>query len=146
MVRRMESLRMNLEDRAAIITGANRGLGKAIATAFVEAGASVLLVARDGELLRKVEGELNSLSRRPRQYVFSLARDVSCAADCRDIIRKAHEKLPGFAILVNNAGIYGPMGLIEDIDWDAWVEAIQINLFGTVLMCRAIISGFRKQG
>jgi 3-oxoacyl-[acyl-carrier protein] reductase len=46
-------------------------------------------------------------------------------------------------ILVNNAGVYGPLGLIEDVDWDAWVHAIEVNLFGSILMCRALLPHFR---
>jgi NAD(P)-dependent dehydrogenase (short-subunit alcohol dehydrogenase family) len=49
-------------------------------------------------------------------------------------------------ILVNNAGVYGPIGRIEDNDWDEWMQAIRINLFGTVLMCRAILPHLREQG
>ena len=47
---------------------------------------------------------------------------------------------------MNNAGVYGPKGPIEEIDWSEWVQAIQINLFGTVLMCRTIIPHFRSRG
>jgi 3-oxoacyl-[acyl-carrier protein] reductase len=47
--------------------------------------------------------------------------------------------------LVCNAGIYGPMGRIEDVDWNEWVEAIRINLFGTVLCCRAVVPVMRNQ-
>jgi NAD(P)-dependent dehydrogenase (short-subunit alcohol dehydrogenase family) len=47
------------------------------------------------------------------------------------------------SILVNNAGVYGPKGAIEDVDLDEWVRAIEINLFGTVYMCRAVIPIFK---
>ncbi len=46
---------------------------------------------------------------------------------------------------MNNAGVYGPMGLIEDVDWDAWVRAIEINLFGSILMCRALLPHFKAR-
>jgi NAD(P)-dependent dehydrogenase (short-subunit alcohol dehydrogenase family) len=46
-------------------------------------------------------------------------------------------------VLVNNAGIYGPLGPIEEIDWEAWVQAIEINLFGSILMCRALLAHFK---
>ena len=46
---------------------------------------------------------------------------------------------------MNNAGVYGPMGSIEDVDWDAWVRAIEINLFGSILMCRALLPHFKAQ-
>ena len=45
-------------------------------------------------------------------------------------------------MLVNNAGIYGPKGYIEKINWNEWVKAIQINLFGSILLCRAVIPYF----
>jgi NAD(P)-dependent dehydrogenase (short-subunit alcohol dehydrogenase family) len=50
---------------------------------------------------------------------------------------------PQLHILVNNAGAYGPKGLIEDVNWESWVKAIEINLFGSVLLCRAVLPHFR---
>ncbi len=47
-------------------------------------------------------------------------------------------------VLVNNAGVYGPLGSIEEIDWQAWVQAIEINLFGSILMCRALLPHFKS--
>jgi 3-oxoacyl-[acyl-carrier protein] reductase len=78
--------------------------------------------------------------------VHIFAGDVSNPASCAAIVGRAQELLPDLAILVNNAGVYGPMGLIEDVDWDEWVEAIQINLFGTVMMCREVIPVLRRRG
>jgi 3-oxoacyl-[acyl-carrier protein] reductase len=143
---RREARVMNLAGRSAIITGANQGLGRAIATDFVRARASVLLVARGAELLRQTERELAALATLPGQGVHSLPGDVSRPESCGAIVRYAREVLPDLTILVNNAGIYGPMGLLEEVDWGAWVEAIQVNLFGTVLMCRAVIPHFRGRG
>jgi 3-oxoacyl-[acyl-carrier protein] reductase len=136
----------SLTGRGAIITGANQGLGRAIATAFVRAGASVVLAARGEKLLRQVQQELSALPLRPGQRVYHLTGDVSSADSCAAIVRQARESLPELTVLVNNAGVYGPMGAIEDVDWDAWVEAIRINLFGTVLMCRAAIPLLRARG
>jgi len=136
---------MNLAGRSAIITGANQGLGRAIATGYVREGASVLLVARGQELLRQVQDELIPLATAPNQQVLIQSGDVSNPESCAEIANHAAAALPNLSILVNNAGIYGPMGNLEDVDWAKWVEAIQINLFGTVLMCRAVIPGFRKQ-
>jgi 3-oxoacyl-[acyl-carrier protein] reductase len=136
---------MALSGRSAIITGANQGLGRAIANHFVQSGASVLLAARGAEGLRQVESELKQHAR-PGQVVATHAGDVSRPEDCQAIVGHALEVLPGLTILINNAGVYGPMGRIEDNDWDEWVEAIQINLFGTVLMCRAVLPHLRAQG
>ena len=137
---------MDLADRSAIITGANQGLGRAIATSFVQAGANVLLVARGEELLREVQAQLTQLSTHPSQRIEYIRGDVSSAQSCAAIVKYAQDVLPDVTVLVNNAGVYGPMGPIEDVAWDAWIEAIQINLFGTVQMCRNVIPLMRARG
>jgi NAD(P)-dependent dehydrogenase (short-subunit alcohol dehydrogenase family) len=137
---------MDLHGRTAIITGASQGLGRAIAASFVRAGASVLLTARSEERLGQVEAELRSLAAGTPATVHSLAGDVSRPGDCAAIARRASETLRGLHILVNNAGIYGPIGPIEHVDWGAWEEALRINLFGTALMCREVIPLLRAQG
>src|SRR5438093_135299 len=137
---------MELADRSAIITGASQGLGKAIAAAFLRAGADVLLVARGKHALGETHEELAEHLARPGQGLHFLAADVSRPEDCAAIVEKARRELPALAVLVNNAGIYGPMGRIEDVDWEEWVEAIRVNLFGTVLMCRAVIPRLRQRG
>jgi 3-oxoacyl-[acyl-carrier protein] reductase len=136
---------MMLQGRSAIITGANQGLGQALAHRFVTAGASVLLVARGAERLRQVEAELAPLATAPGQVVASFAADVSKPENCEAVIERAWEALPSLTALVNNAGIYGPMGPVEDNDWEAWAEAVRVNLFGTVLMCRAVVPHLRGQ-
>lgn len=136
---------MDLTDRSAIITGANQGLGKAIAAEYVKAGAGVLLTARSEDLLRQVRDELKPLAR-PGRPVEIFRADVSKADDCAATVRRAGEVLPDLTVLVNNAGVYGPKGAIEDVDWDEWVRAVEINLFGTVRMCREIIPVLRRRG
>ena len=134
---------MQLHGRRAIITGANRGLGREIAAHYVRAGASVLLTARDEALLARVRDELALLARGD-QRVEILGGDVADEAHCREAASRL-SALPGNElILVNNAGVYGPKGLIEDIDWAEWEQAIRINLFGVVLMCRAVIPLMRR--
>jgi 3-oxoacyl-[acyl-carrier protein] reductase len=136
---------MNLQGRSAIITGANQGLGRAIANHYVNAGANVLLMARGEELLHQVAGELQPLLRHPGQRLLVRKGNVARAEDCQAVVELARRELPNACILVNNAGIYGPMGRLEDVDWNAWVQAIEINLFGTVLMCRAFLPHVRAQ-
>src|ERR1700712_4855559 len=107
---------MDLTGRSAIITGANQGLGQAIATSFVQAGASVLLVARGEERLRAVQQELAALATQPGQQIHAVRGDVSDPASCADVVRQAQALLPNTTILVNNAGVYGPIGPVEEID------------------------------
>jgi len=133
-----------LEKRAALITGANQGLGLAIARAYVEAGASVFMCARDGALLEDAREEVAALAG-SGQSVVALAADVSRADQVQALAHAALAAFPDLQILVNNAGVYGPLGLIEDVDWNAWVQAIEINLFGSILLCRALLPHFKAR-
>lgn len=134
-----------LAGRGAIITGANQGLGKAIAGHFVRAGADVLLTARDEALLRGVRDELAPLAGEGRKVLIHPS-DVSDRRSCEEVFERARRELPGFQVLVNNAGVYGPKGAIEEIDWAQWVKAIEINLLGTVYMCRLAAPIFKARG
>ena len=135
---------MQLQGRRAIITGANRGLGREIAAHYVREGASVVLTARDEKLLGEVREALAPLAMMAGQRVEVLAGDVGDPAHAKEAAARLGG-LPGNElVLVNNAGVYGPKGLIEDVDWAEWEQAIRINLFGVVHMCRAVIPMMRK--
>ncbi len=133
-----------LEGRGALITGANQGLGLAIARAYVNAGASVVLCARDAAMLERARDEVAAVAA-AGQRVVAHAGDVSNRSEVERLVERACTELPNLQILVNNAGIYGPIGPTEAVDWDAWVRAIEINLFGSVLMCRAVLPHFRQR-
>lgn len=136
---------MRLDGRAALITGANQGLGLAIAQAYVQAGASVFLCARDAARLQAARASVAALAG-PGQAVLAEAGDVAVPADAQRLGRAALAAFPRLKILVNNAGVYGPKGRLEDVEWEAWVAAIHINLMGSALMCRALLPHFRAQG
>jgi NAD(P)-dependent dehydrogenase (short-subunit alcohol dehydrogenase family) len=138
-------LTRKLEGRGALITGASQGFGLAVARAFVSEGANVVLCARNGEALELARAELASRMA-PEQIVVAQAADVSQPADVERIVTFAQQVLPRLHILVNNAGVYGPKGPIETVDWEEWVQAVQINLFGSVLMSRAVLPHFRQHG
>jgi NAD(P)-dependent dehydrogenase (short-subunit alcohol dehydrogenase family) len=133
-----------LGGRSVLITGANQGLGLAIAKASVEAGAEVMLCARDAARLAAARDEVASLAS-PDQRVLAMPADVSSPGAVEALVRSTLDAFPGLQVLVNNAGVYGPMGLIEDVEWDAWVRAIEINVFGSILMCRALLPHFKRQ-
>jgi len=129
--------------RYAIITGANQGLGQAIAQAYVMEGANVLLCARDENKLKQALQAVSSLAVRGQIVEIQVA-DVSKENEVRRMVQHAFSIFPKLDILVNNAGIYGPKGKIEEVDWNEWVRAIEINLLGSILMCRALLPHFRK--
>lgn len=134
---------MTLSGRTAVITGASHGLGVAIATDFVKHGASVFLCARNLARLQENRQKFTPLLQ-AGQRIEIVQADVAKAEDVDALFAAALAAFPKIDILVNNAGVYGPMGRIEAIDWQAWVEAIQINLLGAVYCCRAVLPHFRS--
>lgn len=133
-----------LEGRTAIVTGASQGLGRAIAQRYVAAGASVLLCARHANALQQACDELGAQAG-PGQIVQAMAADVSSAEDATALATAALAMTGRIDILVNNAGVYGPMGGIEEVDWAEWVRALEINIQGSVLMCRAVLPAMKAQ-
>lgn len=132
---------MKLNGKRAVITGASQGLGRAIAEAFLREGASVVVCSRNASELGKTKTELNESA--PGR-VYSITCDIAIEADVDALAAEAQLRLGGVDILVANAGIYGPKGATEDVDWALWVEAIQINLIGTVYCCRVFLPPLKK--
>jgi 3-oxoacyl-[acyl-carrier protein] reductase len=132
-----------LASRKAIVTGANRGLGLEIARRFLAAGAEVAVGARD-EALLKVEVE-NLAKANLGGRIVGRKLDVALEADCRAFVEWAIAELGYVDVLVNNAGVYGPMGSFDSADWAQWVEAIEVNLLGSVMMVRAILSHMKSR-
>ena len=132
----------NLHDRVAVITGASRGLGKAIAGAFAQEGARLLLVARDKDALAKTSKELLAAG---ANAVHSLRADVSRIEDVEKVRRSCDALFPRVDILVNNAALQGPIGPAHTVDWVSWVHVIEVNLLGAVAMCRAFVPALSGQ-
>jgi NAD(P)-dependent dehydrogenase (short-subunit alcohol dehydrogenase family) len=133
-----------LNGKVAIITGANRGLGLAISRKYLNAGASIVMCARNGELLTRAQKEM-TIGLAPGQAIEVIPTDVSDFQSVEKMLKATLQRFGCIDILVNNAGIYGPMGPIENVDWGQWIKAIEINLFGSILMCRAVLPTMKKQ-
>jgi NAD(P)-dependent dehydrogenase (short-subunit alcohol dehydrogenase family) len=136
---------MKLSGLNAIVTGANQGLGLEIARHYVREGAQVALCARDAAKLETAAAELRALAP-PGRMVFAQACDVSQPADVDRFAAAAIAALGSIQVLVNNAGVYGPKGPTESVDFEAWKRAVDINIHGVLLPCRALIPHFRAQG
>ena len=134
-----------LAGKQAIITGASQGLGFEIARNFVVAGADVMLCARNEAMLNDACTELKLLASE-NQKIVTQAADVSVETDVFKVFEKTLDLLGGCHILVNNAGVYGPKGDIEYVDWTDWTKAIEVNVYGSVLMSRALMPHFKAQG
>ncbi len=133
-----------LSNRIAIVTGASQGLGLEIARAYLQAGARVMICARDAVQIESRRVELGEIA--GPDCIAATGADVSREGDVKRLVETTLATFGGLHILVNNAGVYGPMGVIETTDWDAWVRAIEINIYGSVLPCRAVLTHFKRQG
>ena len=131
---------MKLSGLHAIITGGSQGLGKAIAAEFLREGAKVVICARDAALLAETRAELAAGG----GQVSAQACDVSDENQVAELTAFALRELGAVDILVCNAGVYGPMGPTEEVDMQEWKRAFEINLYGTLLPCRAAIPHLQR--
>ena len=135
---------MKLKNVNTLITGASQGLGKAIAGHFLREGANAVICARGEKELFATRDEL--AKQFPAQKVFAKTCDVSNEAQVNDLVAFTLRELGPLHALVLNAGVYGPMGATESVPLDEWRRAMDINLYGVLLPCRAVIPLFKKNG
>jgi 3-oxoacyl-[acyl-carrier protein] reductase len=135
---------MRLAGRVAIITGSGRGIGRAIALRFAAEGASVIVTARTESEIR---GAAEEIAKAGGKAAYVRA-DVSKEHGCEAIVRTAHESFGAVHILVNNAGIYGPVKPLEEISPAEWDEVTAANLRSAFLMSRLVLPEMyaRKSG
>ncbi len=126
-----------------IVTGATRGLGAKITAAFWEAGANLLLVARSNQALATVAA---SLSKRSDQHLATLEADLGDPFAVEKIVLEARQRFGSLSVLVNNAGIQGPIGSVWTNDWTEWQRTLQVNLFSPVVLCRLCVPWMAQTG
>ena len=131
-----------LKDKAAIITGGSQGIGKAVARAFLAEGCGCLLVARTQSALDAAVQELSSIG----PPVSAFAADVGAPDEVGAAVRRARSDLGAVDILVNCAGVYGPIGPSTEVDPNAWWGVLRVNLLGTFLCTRAVLPHMLRQG
>ncbi|HXJ58197.1 MAG TPA: SDR family oxidoreductase [Verrucomicrobiae bacterium] len=135
---------MKLNGLNALITGASQGLGRVISEQYLREGANVVLCARtEGDLVRT---QLALQASFPQRKVLARACDVSDETQVKALAAFALEELGSLQVLVLNAGVYGPMGPTEAVDLTEWRRAVDINLFGVLLPCRALIPHLKTAG
>lgn len=127
-----------LRDEVALVTGAGRGIGLAIARELAQAGARVALVDLDGALL---EGVVASL---PGQGHRGYAANVANASEIQDVVERAEEEVGPVGILVNNAGITRDNLLLRMAE-EEWDQVLAVNLKGAFLVTKAVARGMMKR-
>lgn len=130
-----------LEGKAALITGASKGIGKGIARVYLDEGAAVFLCARGEDELSRTAGELSS-----RGDVSFLAADVAEPAEAERLAQRAVEAFPHLSILVNNASILGRRAPIAELDIDTWDEVLRVNTSSLFYITKPLIPHLVAQG
>jgi NAD(P)-dependent dehydrogenase (short-subunit alcohol dehydrogenase family) len=133
---------IQLDGKVAVVTGASRGLGQKVALKLAGHGARVALVARNEGQLRETE----QLVRQAGGLAQPAPADISDPAAVTRLQEFVSTQLGAPAILINAAGIFGPIQLIKESDPTRWVETMMINAIGPYLMCRAFVGDMLEQG
>ncbi len=127
--------------RIAVVTGASRGLGRGVAIGLAQRGAKLALVSRSRDDLKETE----RLVKEAASMAVAFPADIGDPKAVEAVAAQVREKLGKPSILVNAAGIFGPIALIKDGDPRLWLEALSVNLIGPYLTCRAFVSGMIEQ-
>ena len=125
---------MGIANQVAIVTGATRGIGKAIALTLLDAGAKVVVCGRNQELLNEYN----------QPNVLPIKADVSKPNEVDQIIKQVLDKWGRIDILVNNAGITRD-GLLMRMSDEDWQQVLDVNLSGAFYLCRSAIRPMMKQ-
>ena len=130
---------IRLDGKLAIVTGGGSGIGEATAKVFAEAGATVVVIGRRSELLERVAKEIGG---------HAMVCDVSDQAQVRKMFAQALKISGQIDILLNNAGGAGPIAPVAEVDMEAWIQCMNINLVGAMFCLQeaARIMGAQKSG
>jgi 3-oxoacyl-[acyl-carrier protein] reductase len=129
-----------LQDKVAVVTGASRGIGRAIADAYCQAGAKVVLVALHDEKLDEAERDL----RDGGAEVCKVCGDVSWPETARNAVKAASSLGAAIDILVNCAGTISRENIEQTLD-ESWFRVINVNLTGSFYFCREVLPKMREQ-
>ncbi len=137
----ISNLNVNLEGRVAIVTGSSKGIGRAIALSLAMSGADVVINGRKKEDLMKTAEEIKALNRR----VLPVVADVSKWDDVKRMVDETIKHFGHIEIVVNNAGILGPVKPVHEITVEEWDKVLAINLGGAFLVIKAVVPYMIKQ-
>lgn len=132
-----------LAGKVVLVTGASRGIGRAIARRYAQEGARVFICGRDPRDLAQAVGEIRRVG-----AIDGVAGDISKSADVQRIVGAAQARFGAIDILVNNASILGPRVAIADYPHNDWQQVIDVNLTGLFFMTQQVLPSMlsRRRG
>lgn len=133
---------MDLSSEVALITGASRGLGRALAHAFGRAGARLVLCARGAEDLERVADDLTREGVEVETGTVDVADEEAVAA----LVARAMARFGPITVLVNNASILGPRVPLREHPLEEWRQVLEVNLTGSLIPIVAVLPGMREAG
>jgi NAD(P)-dependent dehydrogenase (short-subunit alcohol dehydrogenase family) len=139
---RENAMSIDLKGKAAVVTGASKGIGFAVAEALARAGANVLLCARNEQEVRRAA---ESLAGTGGGRAIGVRCDMRSYDDVRALIQKSVSEFGGVDILVNNAGV-GSYAPIDQLTVEQWSQMIETNLSGVFYACHEAIPEMRRRG
>ncbi len=134
-----------LDGKVALVTGGNRGIGRAIARGLAREGAALVLAARDAARLDEAVAEIVEQGEAPRDRVLAVPADVTDEAQVEALFACAMERYGRLDVLVNNAGAFDG-GPLDQLSLETWEKVIAVNLRGPFLCTRAAMRIMKRQG
>ena len=134
-------MKNGLTGKTALVTGASRGIGRAVAQRFAECGAQLVICSRDITALREEAGELADRFKIP---VVAVQTDLTKPDDIKNMVREAVAAFGSIHILVNNTG-GPPPGFFLDFDDNHWYDAFTLNLMSVIRSTREVIPLMKEQ-
>lgn len=140
----MPSLERLLEGRVAVIAGVGRWLGRDVALAFANQGADLVLLARSGDVIHEVAGEVEAAG----QSAMPIQVDMTNVGDCERMAREAHDRFGRLDVLVNIAYLPSDFTTLEEAEADLsnWRPQFEMNVFATLQTTKAVVPYMKAQG
>lgn len=134
---------VDLSGKRIVVTGGSMGIGLACANACLSAGAKVIICARTRRPLKQAAEDLK---KKGFSDIHSIVADVTRQRQVEAVFHEMDDKFGGLDGVIHCAGVYGPIGLVTEVDPEAWFKAVRINLFGTFLVARQASSVMQSKG